>query len=75
LTKILFETLLAGLSLWKSKEARKYVDRIIKLKKDWYEEFNRESPDDNVLDSIDSELSIISQAFVDQAGVKNSSSK
>jgi len=75
MVKLLFETLLTGLSLWESKESRKYIDRLIKLKGDWYEEYNKEIPDDNVLDLIDSELRIVGEAFINQAGAANSKDK
>ena len=63
-----FDALSAGLSLWGTKEGRKYLDRVIQLKKDWYEEFNKERPDDNELDSITLELRHISSTFASQVG-------
>lgn len=63
--ELVFQVLAAGLGLWQSTEARKYQDRLIKLKKDWYDEFNRpyEDRDHAVLDNIERELRIIGDAF------------
>jgi len=68
LTSLLFKTLLTGLSLWKNKDSRKYVDRVIQLKKDWYEEYNKELQDDSVLDNIEYELRTIVETFSSSAG-------
>jgi len=67
----LFKVLGSGLSLWESKESRKYVDKLMKLKKEWYEEYNLERPDMANLDNIEFELRVLSDAFSSQVGVKN----
>ena len=50
----LFEALSAGLGIWKSKESRKYLDKLMKLEKKYYEAINKseEDWDDAVLDNI-----------------------
>jgi hypothetical protein len=55
-----------GLKLWNAKEATKYLDRVIALEKDYYEELGKPSEDrsDYKLDSILLELRIISQSFI-----------
>lgn len=55
-----------GLKLWNAKEATKYLDRVIVLEKDYYEELGKPSEDrsDYKLDSILLELRIISQSFI-----------
>ena len=70
-TKAILGILSTALSLWKSKEARKYIDEKIKLEKKWYVEFNKpvrdpyKDPDEGdyrsnaVIDVIDSELLIL----------------
>ena len=71
----LFKALAAGLSLWESKESRKYLDKVIKMKKEWYEEYNKERPDNNVLDTIELELCSITETFSSQVGVQNTGAK
>jgi hypothetical protein len=55
-----------GLKLWNSKEASKYLDKVIRLEKEYYEELQKDSEDrsDFKLDSILLELRVISQSFV-----------
>ena len=55
-----------GLKLWNAKEASKYLDRVIVLEKEYYEELGKPSEDrsDYKLDSILLELRIISQSFI-----------
>lgn len=55
-----------GLKLWNSKEASKYLDKVIKLEKDYFEEYNKPSNirSDLTLDSILLELKIISKNFI-----------
>jgi hypothetical protein len=67
----LFGSLEAGLSIWQSKDARKYLDRVIKLREDWYEEYNKERPDHAVLDNLELELLIICKSFNSQARISN----
>ncbi len=53
----------SGLSIWASKESRKYIDKVIKLEKEYYEENNQDRPDMARLDHIDFELRTICKAF------------
>lgn len=55
-----------GLKLWNNREATKYLDRVIKLEKDYYEELNKPSDErsDLHLDGIMLELRILSQSFL-----------
>jgi len=59
----LVKTLGAGLSIWQSKEKRKYVDKLIRLKREYYEEYNKEVSDDSVLDGLVFELELLGIAF------------
>jgi len=68
----LFKVLGAGLSLWESKERRKYLDRYLKLQKEYYEEYNKPITDDAVIDNIRFELELLSTAFSAQVGQANS---
>lgn len=72
MTEALFLALQSGLSIWQSKEARKYLDKLLKLEKEYYEEYNQEISDDAVLDNIRFELRLISKAFNSQVGAANS---
>ena len=63
-TDLFFKVLYKGLSLWESKEQRKYIDRYIKLKRKYYEEFNKERQDHRALDGILFELELLGSAFV-----------
>ena len=55
-----------GLKLWNSKEADKYVSKLIKLKKEWYEEYNKplDQRSDVKLDYIELQLRILCQSFI-----------
>lgn len=73
----IFKLLGAGLSLWDTKEKTKYQDKFIKLKKDWYEEYNKADNErsDAVLDNILFELNLLCNSFAAQVGNENSSPK
>jgi len=55
--------------LWASKEARKYIDRLMELQKAYYEEDNK--PDGQrsraVLDNLEFELRVLAIAFAAEA--------
>jgi len=55
-----------SLKLWNSKEADKYLSKMIKLKKEWYEEYNKPLNDrsDIKLDNIELQLRILCQSFI-----------
>lgn len=55
-----------GLKLWASKESTKYLDRVIKLEKDYQDEMSKPSDErsDLKLDRIMLELRILSQSFI-----------
>lgn len=63
----------AGLSLWNTKEARKYQDQVIKLKKEFYEEYNKPDNErsDARLDNIMRELLIIGEGFTAEIRTKD----
>lgn len=71
----LFKVLIPALTLWKNKDARKYLDKVIQLKKEWYSEYNKDISDDAVLDNIEFELRIISESFSSQVGTENAKAK
>jgi len=56
-----------GLSLWNTKEGRKYLNEVIKLKQEWHNEFNRKDRSDLALDRILERLRIIGETFAESA--------
>jgi len=71
MTTALIGALKAGLSLWDHKEKHKYIDKVLKLEKDYYEEDNKERPDHARLDNIDWELRLICEVFSSKVGKTN----
>lgn len=65
----------SALSLWDSKEKNKYVDRLIKLKEQYYEEINRPQLDDAKLDSITRDISILCELCSAKIGASNTKTK
>jgi hypothetical protein len=63
-----------GLTLWNSKESTKYLDRLMKLEKEYHEELNKpiDSRSDYKLDSIMLELTVLAQSFVMYPGKNRS---
>lgn len=55
------------LSIYKTKQARKYLDRVIYLKKEYYEEENKDELSQNHarMDNIVNELRIITESITD----------
>ena len=60
---LIFGILEKGLSLASNKEARKYLDRVIYLKKEWYKEFERPDRSQRHLDQLERDLEILATAF------------
>jgi hypothetical protein len=62
-----------GLSLWLHKEKTKYVDKLMDLKRKYYEEINRPADlrNDAVLDSLEFELCVLALAFTSSVGKPN----
>lgn len=69
--ELVLKLLGTGLSLWESKEKTKYLDKLVSLKKDYYEEINKpyEERDDAKLSNIDFELKLMAEAFAAQVQV------
>lgn len=69
--------LYAGLSLWKSLESRKYIDRLMSLKKDYYEEMSKpiEERSDAVLDDILFQLCLLGAGFSAAIAAENAQNK
>jgi hypothetical protein len=68
---LVFKILEKGLSIWASKEATKYLDQVIKLKKEWHKEYMRSDRSQLALDRIENELRIIAETFASVPGGKD----
>ena len=69
---LLFKVLESGLSLWKTKEARKYIDEVIELKKEWYEAYEQIPMDIGRISRIERKLRLLSETFTSAVGSENS---
>ena len=72
---LLLGVLKEGLKLWNSKDSTKYLDKVMKLEKEYYEELSRPSSDrsDFKLDIILLQLRILSQSFIQYPNKKSGS--
>lgn len=72
---LLLGVLKEGLKLWNSKDSTKYLDKVMKLEKEYYEELSKPSSDrsDFKLDSILLQLRILSQSFIQFPNKKSGS--
>jgi hypothetical protein len=72
--ELILRLLEQGLILWNNHESQKYLDRLIKLKSDWYEEYNKplKIRSDVALDAIDLKLRILSESFIQASKRENS---
>lgn len=61
----------AGLSIWESKEKTKYIDQMIKLKKDYFDESNKERPDMGELVRIRYDIELLGIAFANKVEGSN----
>lgn len=71
----IFGILGSALSIWESKEKTKYMDKYIKLKKEWYEEYHKEPRDDASLDNLEFELKLLVDAVsaeIERSNASNS---
>jgi hypothetical protein len=72
MVEVLFGVLMQGLKLWNHKEGGKYLDRVIRLKSDWTEEYSkpRAKRNNSNLDEIELELVLIAKTFTEMGGLK-----
>jgi len=76
--ELLFGVLVQGLKLANTKESRKYLDEVLKLKQEWQDEYNKprfkaglkpkECRSNAELDAIELRLSLIAKSFIDTSG-------
>lgn len=61
----LLKIFLAGLTLWKNKDATRYIDQVTDLRKQYYDENNKPEGvrDDAVLDNIRFQLLNLADGF------------
>lgn len=66
----IFKVLGAGLQLWADKEKHKYIDKMLALKKEFYEEYNKPFAERNtaVLDNVELELRQLCETFASAVG-------
>ena len=66
MVSVLFEVLAQGLKLLNSKESTKYLDEVLKLQKEWLEEYAkpRAKRSNANLDRIEQQLVLISKHFI-----------
>lgn len=67
----------AGLSIWASREKTKYQDRYIKLKREWYEEYNKpeDRRSDAELDRIEFDIRVLCDSFASVVRAENTQNK
>lgn len=77
MVQLILGVLEQGLKLWNSHESTKYLDKLIKLKKEWHEEYNKPLSErsDLALDNIESELRILGESFVQAAQASHAKDK
>jgi hypothetical protein len=61
-----------GLKLWNTKEGNKYIDKVIKLEKEYHEELSKSEDDRSqlYLDERMHELNTIAKNFIQYSGKK-----
>lgn len=69
----LLSVLGAALSIWSDKEKHKYIDQLIKLKEEYYAEYNKPeaSRSDATLDNLEFQLRLLGHAFAASVGEQN----
>lgn len=74
MVKLLLGVLEQSLKAWNSHESTKYLDQLIDIKADWYEEYKKlpSARDHNRMVELESELRILSESFISAAQGKNS---
>ncbi len=76
MVQALIAALSSGLALWSHKEKTRYADRLMDLKRSWYEETNRADSDRNdaAIDAIELELRLLAFGFAATSGEQNTPS-
>lgn len=72
MTELLLGVLVEGLKLLNTKEANKYLNKIIQLRQEWLEEYSkpRSKRDNSELDDMESQIYLISKAFIEMSSKK-----
>ena len=68
--ELVFKLLSSGLSLWETKEKTKYVDRLIRLRMEYYAEINKPIHDNARIDNIEHELIVLCDSFTNSVSGK-----
>lgn len=56
-----------GLKLWNHREASRYLNEVISLKQDYFNELNRKDRSDLALDKLSERMRIIAETFATAA--------
>lgn len=77
MVELILGVLEQGLKLWNSHESTKYLDKLIKLKKEWHVEYNKPLSErsDVRLDDIDTELRLLATSFIEAAQAPNATNR
>lgn len=73
MTAAIFKLLGSALGIWEHKEKTKYIDKMLALQREYYEEINKEISDDAVVDNIERELIVLVNAL--ESRIANDNSK
>jgi hypothetical protein len=67
---LVLQVLSSGLSVWESKEKRKYIEKLKRIEKDLYEEEAKplDNRDQSVIDNLHFDLMLVARAFTQDAG-------
>lgn len=70
---LVFGVLEQALKLWNSKDSDKYITKLIKLKGQWHEEYNKpiNERSDVKLDYIELQLTILCESFIQAPKAEN----
>jgi hypothetical protein len=60
-----FSVVEQGLKLWNTKEGRKYLDQVIRIREEYAKEFNRPDRSDLALDRLLDQFTIIAKTFAE----------
>jgi len=74
---IILEITRSTLSIWDSKQKRKYIDRFVKYQKELYEEESRsfDKRDQAVIDNLHFDIMLLSRAISSEINGQNSISE
>lgn len=68
--ELVMQVLSAGLNIWQDKEKTKYIDKLAKIKEQYYVEINKpfDQRDNAALDNLQFELRLAAESFAASVG-------